>query len=846
MGSLHGLTVRLQYPLDLLGLPLIIVPCRVLVMLEPRRPGHFVLTMVAGLVALVAAAVPVGAARRQGTDKARTTTTSSPRPVLDKYCVGCHNEKRRVGGLSLEGLDPSNAPSDAEVWEKVIRKLRTQSMPPAGLPRPDPATYDAAASYLETEIDRDRVAHPKPGRTEALHRLNRTEYQNAVRDLLALDVDAAALVPADDQSYGFDNIAGVLKMSPTLLERYMGAAREISRLAIGTARIPPTAETFRLRSDLSQYQHLDGLPLGTRGGTAVRYTFPQDGDYAIKIEMLDLFAGAQVKEPHTLEVSIDGQRVHVFKLGVSRRIGQDPNDPTTDVYSSLDALQVRVPVKAGPRVVTATFVKKTDALAESVRKPFARPHGEGDFLLYQPHIGTLAISGPFNPSPAQDTPSRRRILICQPSTGADETACARRIVSTLARRAYRRPVTDADVQSLMAFYNDVRPKRGFDGGIERAVQALLVSPSFLYRVERDPAQAGPGSTYRVNDIELASRLSFFLWSSIPDDELLDVASQGQLKDPAVLERQVRRMLKDPRSEALASNFAAQWLRLRNVSGALPDDVIFPNFSDNLRREFVKETELFFQSIVQENRGVVDLLTADYTFVNERLAKHYRIPNVYGSDFRRVSLPDENRRGLLGQASVLTATSYSDRTSPVGRGKWILENVLGTPPPPPPPNVPALKDNGVNGQLLSMRERMTAHRANPVCATCHSRMDPLGFALDNFDAVGRWRARSESGQPIDTSGAMPDGSKFNGPAELRRLLVRHPDQFVTVVAEKLLVYALGRGLEYYDASAIRSAVGSAASSDYKFAALVAGLVKSPPFQMREVNQLPASSGRPAAR
>jgi hypothetical protein len=750
---------------------------------------------------------------------------------MDKYCLGCHNEKRRIGGLSLERVDVANIPAGAELWERVIRKLRTGSMPPAGAPRPDQATYNAVASSLESEIDRDATARPKPGRTEALHRLNRTEYQNAVRDLLALDIDAAALVPADDQSYGFDNIAGVLKMSPTLLERYMAAAREVSRLAVGVAKIPPTAETFRLRSDLSQYDHLDGLPLGTRGGTAVRYTFPQDGEYVIKIEMLDLFAGAQVKEPHTLEVSIDGKQVQVFRLGESKKIGQDPTDPTTDVYSSLDALQVRVPVKAGPRVVTATFVKKSDALAESVRKPFSRPHGEGDFLLYQPHIGTVTISGPFNPSPAQDTPTRRRIFVCHPSGAADDAPCAKRIISTLARRAYRRPVTDADVQSLLTFYNEARVKRGFEGGIEKAVQALLVSPSFLYRVERDPAQAGSSGAYRLSDIELASRLSFFLWSSIPDDELLEVASQGLLKDPVVLDRQVRRMLKDPRSEALASNFAAQWLRLRNVSGALPDDVIFPNFSDNLRQEFVKETQLFVQSIVQENRSVMDMLTANYTFVNERLAKHYGIASVYGSDFRRVTLPDENRRGLLGQASVLTATSYSDRTSPVGRGKWILENVLGTPPPPPPPNVPALKDNGTGGKLLSMRERMTAHRANPVCATCHARMDPLGFALDNFDAVGRWRSRAEGGQAIDASGSMPDGTKFNGPAELRQQLVRNPEQFVTVVAEKLLIYALGRGIEYYDASAVRRAVRGAAANEYKFASLVVGLVKSTPFQMR---------------
>jgi mono/diheme cytochrome c family protein len=774
----------------------------------------------------------ISSGQGQNPSRLATATVSSPSPapraVLDQYCIGCHNARLRTGDLALDSIDPAQAAARPDVWEKVIRKLRTGSMPPAGARRPDRGTLDAVAAYLETTIDTDAVSHPKPGRTEVLHRLNRTEYQNAVRDLLALDIDAAALVPADDQSYGFDNIAGVLKMSPTLLERYMGAAREVSRLAIGVAKLPPTAETFRLKSDLSQYDHLDGLPLGTRGGTAVQYTFPQDGEYVIKVEMLDLFAGAQVKEPHTLEVSVDGRQVQTFKLGVSRKLD---SDPTSDVYSSLDALQVRVPVKAGPRVVTATFIKKTDALAETVRKPFERPHGEGDNLLYAPHIGTVTISGPFNASPATDTPSRRRLFVCYPKVPAEDTACAKRIIATVARRAYRRPVTDPEVDRLLGFYSEARAQRGFDAGIEKAVQALLVSPAFLYRIERDPATAsGP---YRLNDLDLASRLSFFLWSSIPDDTLLDLAAAGKLNDPVVLGREVRRMLKDPRAEALATNFAAQWLRLRNVSGALPDDVIFPNFTDNLRRDFVTETELFFKSIVMENRGTMELLTADYTFVNERLAKHYGIANVYGSQFRRVALTDPNRRGLLGQASILTATSYSDRTSIVGRGKWILENVLGTPPPPPPPNVPALTDNGVNGQMLSMRERMTAHRANPVCASCHNNMDPLGFALDNFDAVGRWRVRAESGQLIDASGVVADGTKFNGPAELRAMLIRNPEQFVNVVAEKLLTYALGRGLEATDASAIRRVVHDAAASQYSFVSLVEGLVKSAPFQMRDI-------------
>ena len=749
------------------------------------------------------------------------------RATIDRYCVGCHNAKLKTGGLILQGIDLANVPAGAEVWEKVIRKLRTGSMPPAGVPRPDAATVNSLASWLEDEIDRDRTAHPHPGRTEALHRLNRVEYQNAVRDLLQLEIDAAALVPADDQSYGFDNIAGVLKMSPTLLERYMGAAREISRRAVGVTVPPPTAETFRVRSDLSQYSHIEGMPFGTRGGMAVDYYFPQDGDYLIALELLDLFAGAQVKEPHQLEVSIDAARVHLFTLA-PKGAG---SSPLTEVYARTDTFQTRAALKAGLHRVTATFVKKTDALAESIREPFSRPHGEGDFLLYQPHIGTVTISGPFNASAASDTPSRRRVFVCHPSTAAEDGPCARRIVSTLARRAYRRSVTDVEVQSLLAFYDAAHAARGFEAGIEKALQALLVSPSFLYRVEYDPADAGPNGVYRLTDVELASRLSFFLWSSIPDDALLDVALQGRLKDPAVLERQVRRMLKDPRSSALATNFASQWLRLRNVSGALPDDVIFPNFTDNMRADFVRETELLFQSVVQENRSIVDLLTADYTYVNERLAKFYGIPNVYGSEFRRVPLPDESRRGLLGHGSILTVTSYSDRTSPVGRGKWVLENVLGTPPPPPPPNVPPLKEDGGAQARMSMRERMSAHRANPVCSSCHARMDPLGFALENFDAIGRWRARAEDGQPVDASGALPDGTTFNGPAELRRVLLRNPEQFVDVVAERLLIYALGRGIEYYDASAIRRMVRGAAPSRYSFASLIVGLVNSTPFQMR---------------
>jgi len=773
---------------------------------------------------------PVETAGPQQASVSARPSTSSHSALLEQYCVTCHNERLRDRGtvpVALDAVDLSTVPAQAELWEKVIRKLRTGSMPPMGRPRPDATVADSFAVFLETEIDRAAAAHPNPGRTEPLHRLNRTEYQNAIRDLLALDIDAAKLVPADDQSYGFDNIAGVLKVSPTLLERYMGAAREISRLAVGASAMTPAGETFRVVSDLSQYQHRDGLPFGTRGGVSVPYNFPRDGDYDIKLELLDLFAGAPIREPHQLELSLDGEQIGLFHLA--------PRDPEADqgaAYNSgPDALEVRVPVKAGPRVITATFIKKTDALAESVRQPFARPHGEGDYLLYQPHLGTVAITGPFNVTGVDDTPARRRIFVCRPSSSAEEGPCARQILSTLARRAYRRPVAENDLDDLAAFYNEGREADGFDAGIERALRALLVSPDFLFRVVSDPPGTAAGDHYPLSDLELASRMSFFLWSSVPDDELLDVAEQGRLQDPTVVEAQVRRMLADPRSEALAKNFAGQWLRLRNISGALPSDVIFPDFGESLREDFVRETELFFDSIMRDGRSVTELLTADYTFLNERLASHYDITGVYGSDFRRVALVDPNRHGLLGQGSILTVTSYPDRTSPVGRGKWVLENVLGTPPPPPPANVPELEPDADSGKALSMRERMEQHRANPVCASCHRIMDPLGLALENFDAVGRWRAHMPGGTAIDATGTMPDGTAFEGPADLRELLVGNPEQFATVVTEKLLTYALGRGVEYYDAPAVRQITRGAAGDDYGLASLVVGVVQSTPFQMR---------------
>ncbi len=772
------------------------------------------------------------AAVPESVSDARASEIAGHGALIQRYCLTCHTQRMVERGtvpVELESADLENVPAQAEIWERVIRKVRTGTMPPLGRPRPDAAAADRLAAWLETEIDRAAAASPNPGRTVPLHRLNRTEYQNAVRDLLDLDVDAAALVPADDQSYGFDNIAGVLKVSPTLLERYMNAARFISRLAVGASPMAPTGETFRIVSDLSQYGHQDGLPFGTRGGLSVEYNFPRDGEYDIELAMLDLFAGAPIREPHQLEVSVDGERIALFPLA--------PVDPDRDQGAAYNTgpedLRVRVPVPAGPRTVTATFIRKTGALAESLRQPFDRPHGEGDYLLYAPHLGTVTITGPFDETGIEDTPTRRRIFVCRPGNAAEEAPCARQILSALARRAYRRPVTGRDLAPLVAFYEQGRMAGGFEAGIERALRALLVSPDFLFRVVSDPPGAEPGTPYRLSGLELASRISFFLWSSLPDDELLAAAEAGSLDDPAVLEAQVRRMLADPRSEALASNFAGQWLRLRNISGALPSDVLFPDFGESLRQDFVRETELFFDSILREGRGVTDLLTADHTFLNERLARHYGVPGVYGSDFRRVSLADGNRRGLLGQGSILTVTSYPDRTSPVGRGKWVLENVLGTPPPPPPPNVPELEPAEDTGRVLAMRERMEQHRENPVCASCHRVMDPLGLALENFDAIGRWRGHMPGGIAIDASGTMPDGTAFDGPAELRGLLVRDREQFATVVTEKLLIYALGRGIEYYDAPAVRQIVRGSAADDYGLASLVVGVVRSTPFRMRLV-------------
>ena len=756
-------------------------------------------------------------------------SVAEQRAVLDQYCVSCHNTKLKTGGLALDSADVTQPATGAAVWEKVIRKLSADQMPPPGRPRPDKQHKDALVSWLVSEIDRDATAHPNPGRTESVHRLNRAEYHNAVRDLLALDLDVSELLPADDMSYGFDNIAGVLRITPSLLDRYVAAARKISRGAIGDLTIAPTAETFRLKADLSQDIAFEDLPLGTRGGVSIPYQFPLDAEYVFRVEPLG--GGA---DSHELELAIDGARVRVFELNARSGLG------VSQGYDSEgDAREVRVPVKAGPHLVAVTFVKKSSALVESVREPFFAPHSEGAPRT-QPALGSVTITGPFNGTGVSLTPSRERIFVCHPANTGAESGCARQILSTLARRAYRRPVTESEIGVLLKFYQDGRAGAGFDNGIEMAIRRLLVSPEFLFRIESDPAGVGPSTTYAVSDVELASRLSFFLWSSVPDDQLLDAAVRGTLRKPGVLEQQVRRMLADPRSNALAENFAGQWLQLRTIEGSAPDEFLFPNFGENLRRDFRRETELFFGSILRENNSVLDFITADYTFVNERLAKHYGFPNVYGSQFRRVHIPDENRRGLLGQGSFLTSTSLADRTTVVGRGKWILDNVLGSPPPPPPANVPPFPENKDGGKVLTVRERMEQHRANPVCASCHARMDPLGFALENFDATGQWRTH-EGDTKIDSSAVLPDGTKFQGAAGLRAWILTRPGQFSTALTEKLMIYALGRGLEPYDAPAIRRIVNGA-GSDYRFQSLIIGVVKSTPFQMRKsaASEAPASS------
>lgn len=760
------------------------------------------------------------AARAQGASAGVPSSAPVHREVIVRYCVTCHNARLKTAGLMLDTLDVAKVSQAAEAWEKVLRKLRASAMPPAGSPRPDKATYTGLASWLQGELDRASVARPNPGRTAAYHRLNRTEYQNAIRDILGLDFEVTALLPGDDAAYGFDNIGEMLTVSPDLLDGYLSAANKISRLAVGDGALPLGSATYSVSKYLLQSDRMsEQLPFGSRGGTAVRHYFPADGDYAIKIR----FQGVS-RPPQPVEIRVDGTRVAADMTG-----GRDFED-TADK----GAVEARVPVKAGPHVVGVSFLKPI--LPTETRYPQYYPWGNSATFATNTgsvrylSVETVDITGPFDARGRGDTPSRRQIFQCQPSRAREDDPCARKILGTLARRAFRRGVTSSDVQALFDIYKTARKERDFEGAIQMAVERLLVDPDFLFRVERDPDGARPLTPYRISDLELASRLSFFLWSSVPDDELLQVAERGKLREGAVLDQQVRRMLADPRATTLVSNFAAQWLYLRNLRQAKPDSFQFPDWDDNLRAALSQETELFLESQLREDRGVADLLTANYTFLNERLARHYGIPGVYGSHFRRVTLPDDKRGGLLGHGSLLLVTSFANRTSPVVRGKWLLENFLNYQPPPPPPNVPDLPENDKGQQPRSIRERMEQHRKSPVCAGCHAVMDPLGFSLEHYDAIGAWRAKAD-GVPVETAGVTPDGTKFEGLGGLRSVLQTRREEFVGTVAEKLVTYALGRGVEYYDQPAIRKIVRDAAPGDYKWSSIILGITNSLPFQMR---------------
>ena len=882
----------------------------------------------AALVAVLAGAAPVGAGGAgprphlaRGNPAQSVAPVPSPqRALLDRYCVTCHNQRLQTGGLALDAADVSRVGEAPDVWERVVLKLRGGMMPPAGRPRPAGPALDELRGWLEAELDRTAAATVEPGRVPT-HRLNRAEYANAVRDLLALEIDAEALLPADDTGHGFDNLAGTLALSPALMERYLTAARRISRLAVGDPAIGPglTSRTYTVPIAMTQNDRMsEALPFGSRGGLAVRHRFPLDGEYVLTVRLKRSVYEyiVNLDEAHDLDVRVDGRRVARFTVGgaapgkpapvsfsgtfVAAGASEYPTQDWDDYRTGADAgLAVRVPVQAGARVVGVAFADKSWE-HEGVLQPELREYGatvtettDTSSRPEGPGVESVTIDGPYAATGPGETASRDRIFICRPDGaeagggGADAGGerCARTILARLARRAYRRPVGEGDLDPLLAFYREGRDAAGraevgadesregrkkedlqagreelgreaqdlragreaqdlragreaeaFEAGIQTAIERLLIDPEFLFRIERDPAGAGPGAPYRLTDLELASRLSFFLWSSIPDEELLGLAERSRLSDRGVLEAQVRRMLADARASALVDNFAGQWLSLRSVEGIAPDPNLFPGFDENLRVALRRETELFFESQLREDRSVVELLSADYTFLNERLARHYGIPGVTGSRYRRVSLAGKGpaaarRLGLLGHGSILAVTSYGNRTSPVLRAKWLLENVLGTPPAPPPPDIPPLPAGGEAGEPRTVRERLARHRANPACAACHAPMDPLGFALENFDAIGRWRT-SDAGFPVDASAVLADGlTTFDGPGGLRRVLLDRSGQFVETVAEKLLVYALGRGVEFHDRPVIRGIVRAAAADDHRWSSVIMGIVESAPFRMR---------------
>jgi hypothetical protein len=743
------------------------------------------------------------------------------------YCDSCHVGPKARAGLNLQGLDLAKLEENGGTWEKILNKLRNRDMPPAGMPRPEGAVYDAMVKAIEGERDRVALVKPDPGHP-TLHRLNRTEYANAIHDLLALDVDVSEMLPADDTGYGFDNIGDVLQVSPVLMERYLSAASKLSRLAVGDTAVPVTYQTYGVPHALNQNERMSEMPLGSRGGSAAEHFFPVDGEYEIAVTLQrgraeDVLGTGRERK---LDLRLDGERLELFTIPFDTKARTK-----SGTVEEVDAnLKVRIPVKAGVHSLLATF-QKDSVVQEGIlfrqRGDVVQAHFEG--------VGGISVIGPYNVQGPGTTASREKIFVCHPAASAEEQACAERIIAGIARRAYRRPVAADDMAPLLALYKQGAENGGFESGVRLALQKILVSPEFVFRFELDPPNAVIGSVHPVTDMELASRLSFFLWSSIPDDELLAVAERGGLRDRSVVEAQVRRMLADSRSDSLVKNFIGQWLFLRNIPRIQPDSTAFPTFDDNLREALQKETELLVGSNLREDRSVADLLKTDYTFVNERLAEHYGMKGIYGSQFRRVPVTDPNRQGLLGQASIMTVTSYPDRTAPTVRGKWVLEQLLGTPPPPPPPNVPALKEDG-KVRTMTMRERMEEHRASPQCAACHRLMDPLGFALENYDGIGRWRdsVGEEVAVAIDPSGVLPDGTAFEGPKGLRDILVSKRDMFVATFTERLMTYALGRGVEEYDRPVIRRIVREASSEDQRWSSIILGIVNSAPFQMRRVN------------
>jgi mono/diheme cytochrome c family protein len=795
--------------------------------IESRRSVGWNASVLALAAVSVLAAFP-------SAEAAPSRQASASQATLDQYCVGCHGGQTPRAGLALDtlgdGLATGGVSAHPEAWEKVIRKLRGGMMPPLGAARPDNATLDGLAAWLETSLDSASRLTPDPGRAP-IHRLNRTEYANAIRDLLDLEIDGSEFLPPDTESHGFDNIADALTTSPSLLEQYLTASRKVTALAVGDPDARVVSQIYRVPPDRVQEEHIEGLPLGTRGGILIRHNFPLDAEYQFSVFLLRNIVGYMkgLEWPHELEITIDSERVFLAPVG-----GDADNEMSDANFAAAadtidERLKTRIPVSAGPHEIGVAFIRRNSAESHEPLEPHTRDHDLQN-MNGVPLLDYVDITGPFDATGPGETPSRDRIFSCYPTSPAEETPCAGAVLGDLVRRAYRRPVSADELDQVMGFYEDGRRGGTFETGIQAGLRFVLASPNFIFRSEPDPAGIPPGTVYPLEPLALASRLSFFLWSSIPDDALLEAAVSGDLRDPALLEAQVLRMLRDPRSEALIENFAGQWLLLRNLQSVTPDTLLFPDFDDNLRRAFRRETELLVGSVLREDRPVIDLIDADYTFVNDRLGAHYGIPNVYGSHFRRVALTDDSRRGLLGQGSILTVTSYPNRTSPVLRGKFILENLMGTPPPAPPPDVPDLEENAPGQAARSLRERLEEHRANPTCASCHAVMDPLGLALENFDAIGGFRTMEPGGQ-VDASGQLADGTPVEGPATLREALLERPGQFATTLTEKLLTYALGRGLEHSDMPVVRSIVARAADDDYRMSSIMMGIIGSTPFAMK---------------